>query len=366
MRAEPFDRAAEGTVVADSKLAADRSIQEVGGVVLILGFLGRYWRWLVVSPLLFGVLAVAYQEYLVHPLFEATALVAIGPNPKAGAFVAPKVSPAGYSSLAETVQIFDSTNRELRRSGLLPAGAELVRKQMGVELAKVTKGSDANTALLHLTYWGESDERAVEAVNAWGRVLVNFNRRKVQRAQLKWALADARQRQVKLAKQMDTLSVRLAATRAVFETAPSGLYLVAQRRSGGGEAIPEGRTLSLNRADRTSVSAELAMRVAETEINLNVLRYKKEETDRQVTSLTLLSERVEAGDLDLNELVREDTSGMLTEVQPRASILQSATTSAQSSSRRAVFKALLAMFAGFLLSLIAAGVREAVQGRQFA
>ncbi len=363
MTAEAIPSHAARAAVSDSQLAADRPAEVVGGIELILSFLRRYGRWLVAVTLLFGALALVYQQVLVRPLFEATAMVAIGPVPPTGAFAAPKLPPAGYLQLAKSANIFERINRELRQSGMRSVGDELERSRMRAELGKPTKGDDANTSLLLLTYWAESDEMAVEVVNSWARVLVGFDLRQAQKAYLKWALADAEERQRNLSERMEQLSTRLAATRAVLETTPGGLYITSRRQDDGSKK-PEARSLALSREDRTTVTAELAMRVAETDIEMNLTQPKKEEADRLVAALTMLNDRVEAKDVGFEEVVAQDASGLLAGVRTRASIMQPAATSVQSASGRVLFKTLLAMIAGFLLVLVATGFLEAVRRRQ--
>ena len=365
MRAEPSSGQVGSAAVSASKVIAEEATEVTGGLELILAFVRRYGRWLLGITLLFGALAWGYQRFLERPLFEATAIVAIGPIPRMGAFEPPKVPPAGYLHLANSSNILERTHRELRQAGLLPVGTDLVRSHMRAELAKATKGGEANTSLLLLTYWGESDEMAVEAANGWARVLIGFDLRQAQKAYLNWALTEAKEEQAALAERMSRLATRLAATRAVLETTPTGLYITA-RRSEDGASKQDARQLSLSHEDRTAVSAELAMRVAETEIEMNLTRPKKREADSRLQALSLLNDRFRTKGMDFDDVVAEDTAGLLAEVRTRVSLLQPATTSTQSVADRVLFKILLAMIAGFLLALMAAGLLEAMRGRQSA
>ena len=122
-------------------------------------------------------------------------------------------------------------------------------------------------------------------------------------------------------------------------------------------------SISLSREDRITVSAELAMRVAESEIELQTIRPTRAAIDRRVEALMELSDRVGNGELDFQDLLEEDTTGLLDGVRSRAELAQPARGSIGPPSRRMGFKIILAALAGLLLVLAAAVLRESVARR---
>jgi hypothetical protein len=338
------------------------------GVEFARRFLRRYGFWLLAGAVIFGAVALVAQLFWFEPLHEASATISISPTPKVDGVPAPNLSASGYLQLARSAVILDRTGRELRQAGIFRPGEELDRDRLRSELGKPAKGEEADTSLLILTYWASTQERAVEAVNAWARVLLDLDLLQAHRTTLRAALADSEEQQRRLAEQMEAISSRAHATRVVLAAIPHGLVLPGRYASADGDGDGDGRQqpiqpLSLSREDQATVTAELAMRVVEAEIDLQLLNREKASIDRQVAAYSELAERFEARELDIGDLLEEDTTGLLARVRTRAQLQQPAVAYAQPRSRQLAFKTLLAALAGCLLALIAGASREALTHR---
>lgn len=370
MTVEPISseekRASEGSEPFLSGGAGGLEVAD--GFLAISVFLRRYGKWLIGVPIFFGLMALLAQLWFLRPLHKATAIITVGPAPKAEGFLPPKIAPSAYLELALSANILENTAREMRQAGLFLPRQEMIPDQLQAQFGKPNRGEEVNTTLLLLTYWDDSPHIAAQTANAWARLLLDFDQAQVNKAALRWSIAEAQSEQTRLQERADRLLSRISATRSVLDSAPQGQWLSSRRdetnEAGSVEdSLSSERGLSLGREDRITVSAELAMRVAEAAIELETLTPVKDATEQRLAQLMELSDRIGNGEVRYEDLLEADTAGLLPDVRSRAALAQPATGAIGPAPRRLGFRMILAALAGFLLALAAAAVRETMASR---